>query len=428
MTATAASQEGATAGESRSYRYYVLAILIVVYTVNFIDRQIIGILAPAIKAELKLSDTQLGLLGGLAFAIFYTGLGIPIARLADRHNRMWIMTIALSLWSMFTALCGAASTFTQLFLARVGVGVGEAGGVAPAYALISDYFPRHERSRALAVYSFGIPIGGALGVLFGGLIATSVSWRAAFVTVGIAGLLIAPLFKLTVREPPRGRYDPPAPAHHETLGGVIRQLAAKPSFWGLSLGAASAASLSYGLAFWLPSFFLRSFQLTLVQTSLIYSAMLFVGGCTGIWLGGWLGDRLGAARPSMYATVPAIAFLISIPCYAVAVMAPSIEIAALASLVPQALGLLWLGPIITAVQHLVDARMRATASAAFLFVNNLIGLGVGTAFFGIMSDALNQRFGADALRYAILSGLVFYVISATILLATSRRLKQDLVA
>lgn len=414
--------------ENRGYRRYVLAMLIVVYTINFIDRQIIGILAPAIKKDLGLTDTQLGLLGGLAFAIFYTGLGIPIARLADRYSRVWIMTVALGVWSLFTALCGTVNSFTTLFLARVGVGVGEAGGVAPAYALISDYFPRSERGRALAVYSFGIPTGGALGVLFGGLIASSIDWRAAFVVVGIAGLALVPVLKLTVRDPERGRFDPPSTTPNATLRETLALLAKKPSFWGLSLGASSAAALSYGLAFWLPSFLMRSFQLSLLEVSLSYSALLFFGGCTGIWVGGVVTDRLVGKSPGAYAFVPAIAFLCSIPFYAAAVLAPTAPIAFVLCIIPQALGLMWLGPIISGIQQLVGANMRATASAAFLFVNNLIGLGLGTAFFGIMSDALTKRFGADALRYAILSGLIFYVISAVILLLTTKRLKKDLIA
>ncbi len=412
----------------RGYRSYVLFMLIVVYTINFIDRQIIGILAPAIKRDLALTDTQLGLLGGIAFAVFYTALGIPIARLADRFNRVWIMTVALGVWSLFTALCGTAGSFAQLFLARVGVGVGEAGGVAPAYALISDYFPRNERARALALYSFGIPIGGALGVLFGGLIAMSIDWRTAFIVVGLAGVVLAPVLKLTVRDPARGQFDPPATMAQPSLRETLALLAAKPSFWGLSLGASSAAALSYGMAFWLPSFMLRSFKLTMLETSLSYSALLFFGGCTGIWVGGVVTDKLVGKRPGAYAFVPAIAFLLSIPFYAAAVLAQSAPVAFVLCIIPQALGLMWLGPIISGIQQLVGPNMRATASAAFLFVNNLIGLGLGTAFFGIMSDVLTKRFGDEALRYAILSGLIFYVISAAILLLTTRRLKKDLIA
>lgn len=406
-------------------RYRVLAVLLLAYIFNFIDRQIVGILAPAIKQDLVLTDTQLGLLGGLAFALLYTTLGIPVARLADRRSRVWIITASLTVWSAFTAACGLATSFPQLLLARVGVGVGEAGGTAPAYSLIADYFPRAQRARALAVYSLGIPIGGAMGILFGGLLASAVDWRFAFFAVGGAGLLIAPLLRLSVADPPRGQFDPPAAGPPPTLRAVLATLARKPSFWGLSLGAASAATLSYGLNFWLPSFFMRSFGLSLTETAWLFAGQLIVGGCSGIWFGGWLVDRLGRTRPAAYAVVPALCFLVSIPFYAAAILAPNVVAAALLALVPQALGLVWLGPIIAAVQQLVPAASRSTASAAFLFVNNLIGLGGGALFFGAISDALSARYGSAALRYAILSGLVFYALSAAILLAVRNHLARD---
>jgi MFS family permease len=277
-----------TADEAASlaYRSYVLVVLVIVYTFNFIDRQIVGILAVPIKAELGLSDSQLGLMGGLAFALFYTFLGIPIARLADKVNRIGIMTAALALWSVMTAVCGLTHSFAQLFMARMGVGVGEAGGVAPAYSLICDYFPPKERARALSVYSFGIPIGAALGIVLGGFITSLMSWRMAFFIVGLAGLLLTPLLKVTVREPRRGALDlvhadhdhDHGDGHHHDLVAtaaatpslleVIALLARRPSFWGLSLGAACASMMGYGLFFWAPSFLVRSFHLTLLHASL----------------------------------------------------------------------------------------------------------------------------------------------------------------
>jgi MFS family permease len=263
--------------ESPAYRRWVLSILVLVNTFNFIDRQIVGVLAPAIKAELHLSDTQLGLLGGLAFALFYTALGIPIAWLADRKSRVWIMTVALTLWSGFSAVCGLTHTFAQLFLARLGVGVGEAGGVAPSYSLISDYFPQRERARALAIYSFGIPFGSAAGILFGGLVASAVNWRWAFLAVGLAGLVIAPIFRLTLKEPPRGRYDKASAAPQLGLVASLGRLARTPSFWGLSFGAACSSIVGYGLIFWLPSFFMRSYHLTLAQMAIFLGAVLLFG-------------------------------------------------------------------------------------------------------------------------------------------------------
>ena len=411
---------------SNAYRAYVLCILVLVYTFNFIDRQIVGILAIPIKEDLGLTDTQLGLMGGLAFALLYTTLAIPIAMAADRMSRTWIMTGALVVWSGMTAVCGLAQNFWQLFLARVGVGIGEAGGVAPAYSLISDFFPPNQRARALSVYSFGIPIGSALGIVFGGIIATLVDWRFAFIVVGAAGILVAPLFRATVREPVRGAFDAKGSlSSAASLTEIMRVLMHKPSFWGLSLGASFSSMMGYGLFFWLPSFFVRSYEITLLNASLVYGAILLVGGIAGTWLGGSLADRFGENNRSAYARIPAFAFLATVPFYLVGVLSPNLVISVLVMTVPTALGLAWLGPVISAVQHLVPPNMRATASAIFLFVNNLIGIGIGTFAIGAISDGLQERFGDESLRYAILAGTTFYLVAASIFLLSARRLEQD---
>jgi MFS family permease len=431
--------------ESRRYRAYVMFILVVVYTFNFIDRQIVGILAVPIKADLGLSDTELSLMGGMAFALFYTFLGIPIAWLADRSNRTWIMTIALAVWSGMTAACGLAQNFWQLFLARLGVGVGEAGGVAPAYSLISDYFPPEQRARALAVYSFGIPIGGALGIVLGGVLSSVAGWRTAFIVVGLAGLLLAPLFRLTVREPRRGQYD--NAAHDSTPASfkqVFAKLSGKSSFWTLSFGAACSSMIGYGLIFWLPSFFVRSFGAELpgffawlpaalvpgggtvvLYASYFYGTILLIGGIVGIGLGGVIADRLGSKDKAAYALVPAVAFVAAVPFFMLGVTSQSLGVAFFAFLVPTALSLVWLGPVLSAFQHLVTPNMRATASAIFLFINNLIGIGLGNLVIGALSDGLNARFGVESLRYAILSGTVFYLAAAALLYVASRKLAAD---
>ena len=418
---------------SLAYRSYVLVVLVIVYTFNFIDRQIVGILAVPIKAELGLSDSQLGLMGGLAFALFYTFLGIPIARLADKVSRTGIMTAALALWSVMTAVCGFTHSFAQLFMARMGVGVGEAGGVAPAYSLICDYFPTKERARALSVYSFGIPIGAALGILLGGFITSLMSWRMAFFIVGLAGLLLTPLLKFTVREPRRGALDSvhadhdhaSAAAAPPSLLEVIVLLAHRPSFWGLSLGAACASMMGYGLFFWAPSFLVRSFHLSLFHASLAYGGLVLVGGLVGIWFGGVLADRYGEKRRAMYAFIPATAFVATVPFYVAGVLSTTLWVSFAVLLVPTALGLVWLGPVLAAVQHLVPSNMRATASALFLFINNLIGIGLGTALIGIVSDLMRLRFGAESLRYAILAGTGFYLMAAALLFFAGRKLARD---
>ncbi len=423
-----------TRAASLAYRSYVLTVLVIVYTFNFIDRQIVGILAVPIKAELSLSDSQLGLMGGLAFALFYTFLGIPVARLADKVSRIRIMSAALALWSVMTAVCGFTHSFTQLFMARVGVGVGEAGGVAPAYSLICDYFPAGERARALSAYSFGIPIGGAAGIVLGGFITSLMSWRMAFFIVGVAGILITPLLKFTVREPERGALEPKRidgdqppqrPARAPSLVDVVALLARKPSFWGLSLGAASASMMGYGVFFWAPSFLVRSFHLSLLHASLTFGVLVLVGGLLGIWFGGVLADRYGDRRRSMYAVIPAIAFVATVPFYLVGVLSSTLWLSFAVLLVPTALGLAWLGPVLTAVQHLVPSNMRATASALFLFINNLIGIGLGTTLIGFVSDAMRIRFGAESLRYAILAGTGFYLIAAALLILAGRKLAKD---
>jgi predicted MFS family arabinose efflux permease len=408
------------------YRLLVLAMLVLVYTFNFIDRQIVGILAVPIKADLGLTDTQLGLMGGLAFALFYTALGIPIAMLADRRNRTTIITIALVLWSAMTAACGYAQNFWQLFLARLGVGVGEAGGVAPSYSLVADYFPPHQRARAFGAYSFGIPIGSALGIVFGGFIAHHVDWRTAFIVVGVAGIVLAPVFRLVVREPARGRYDGPRGAGTpSSLGEVMRTLLGKRSFWGISFGAAASSMMGYGLFFWLPSFLVRSHGMTLLDASVYFGAILLVGGISGIWMGGWLADRFGSVRRRMYAIIPAIAFLATAPFYAGAVTVSSLALAFVLFLVPTALGLVWLGPVLSAIQHVVPPGMRATASAIFLFINNLIGIGLGSVALGALSDVLSARYGTDSLRYAILAGTSFYFVAAALFLLSAKRLERD---
>ncbi|MBA3676657.1 MAG: MFS transporter [Sphingosinicella sp.] len=424
MDKARSSGSGATAtGGGR-----VLSILLLAYIFNFIDRQIIGVLAIPIKAELQLSDTQLSLMGGIAFALFYSGIAIPVAWLADRKNRVNIIAASVALWSLFTALCGLAQNFWHLFFARMGVGIGEAGGVAPSYALISDFFPPARRASALAIFSLGIPIGSALGVFFGGWIASNLDWRSAFIIVGLAGLPAALLVKLAIREPVRGGFDTadasasPAPP---PFSAVFRTMAAKPSFWLLSFGAASGSILGYGLIFWLPSFFKRSFGLELMEVSWFYGSIVLVGGTAGTWLGGWFADRAGKSSKASYALIPAICFLLAAPIFAMGLFAPTHLIGWLLFVVGQALALAWLGPVINAVQHIVPPNMRATASASFLFINNLIGIGFGIFFLGFMSDQMNARHGDDALQYSILYGLAFYLLSSALYFIASTRLKRD---
>lgn len=423
-TAPSVSEGRADRGRA-ALRSRVLLLLLLSYIFNFIDRNVAGILAVPIRAEFHLSDTALSDLG-VAFGLFYATIAIPIARLADRKSRVNIIAVAVALWSLFSAACGMVGSYTQLVIARMGVAVGEAGGIAPSYSLISDYYPRERRSRAIAVYSLGIPIGSALGLFFGGWLAGQFSWRSAFIIVGLPGLLIAFLTKLLIPEPERGALDGQAAIAAPPVGEVARSLARNGSFWLLSFGAASGSIMGYGLLFWLPSFFNRTFDLSVSEAGWFYGSIVLVGGIAGIWFGGWLGDRLGPHKPGHYALIPAVCFLITVPLLALGLFAGNLWLTWILFMVAQMLALAWLGPVLAAVQHIVTPAMRATASASFLFINNLIGIAFGIYFLGRLSDAMKAAHGANSLQYSILYGLGFYLLAAVFYLVATRRLRLDI--
>jgi MFS family permease len=416
------NRAGPTPAPAPARANLVLMMLLVVYTFNFLERQILSILATPIKADLHLSDAQFGAVGGLAFALLYSLLGVPLAFLADRTSRSGVVMWSLVVWSGFTALCGTATGYWQLFFYRLGVGVGEAGGVAPSYALIGDYFPPERRARALAIYSLGIPVGLAGGVLLGGYIAALVDWQTAFIAVGAAGILVAPLFRWLVRDVPR-----PIATPQDTIpvSAVFAILARKPAFWLLAFGASFSSLCGYGLALWAPSVMIRSFNFSLIQTGQFMGSLLLIGGVAGVFGGGWLADRLGRSDRAWYAWLPAIAWAITAPTYALGLLAPNAWLAWPLLLIPNALNILWLGPVTTAVQHLVPPRMRATASGSFLFINNLIGLGLGPILMGGLSDNLKLAYGIQSLRYAAVGCLGFYLLAAVLVLGAVRSLRDD---
>jgi predicted MFS family arabinose efflux permease len=401
----------------RSNPNVVLAFLLLAYIFNFLDRQILGILATPIKDDLQLTDSQFGAIGGIAFAILYSFLGVPLAMLADRTSRSRVIAAALAVWSGFTALCGTATSFGQLFFYRLGVGVGEAGGVAPSYALIADYFPPQRRARALAIFSLGIPLGLAAGTLGGAYLAAWVDWRAAFIAMGIAGVLLAPVMLLAVTDPPRDRA-----ADQPRLAGTFPTIARKPAFWLMAAAASMSSLAGYGLALWTPSVLMRSFGLDLIGTGQFLASIFLIGGTAGVFAGGLLADRLGGSDKRWYAWLPAIAWLVTAPLFAFGLLADNLVAAWLLLLIPNALNILWLGPVTTAVQHLVARPLRATASASFLLINNFIGLGVGPTLIGFLSDAYKARFGDEALRYAAVSVVGFYLVAALLMFLAARRL------
>jgi len=401
----------------------VLALLLIAYIFNFLDRQIVGILGPSIQAELHLSNAEFGAIGGTAFALLYAALGIPLAYLADRTSRSALVAGSLGVWSAFSALCGAVTGYWTLFLCRLGVGVGEAGGVAPSYALIADYFPPEKRARALAIFSLGVPIGLGAGSFIGARLAALFGWRETFAILGIAGLLLAPFLRFVVRDP-RGTSS----SSQVPLPTVFPMLARKPAFWLLAFAASASSLCGYGLALWTPKVMMLSFGLDLVATGNFLASLWLIGGCAGVFAGGWLADRLGSADRGWYARLPAIAWILSIPAWGFGLFASNLWIAWPLLLVGSGINILWLGPIITAVQHLVPRPMRATASASFLLINNLIGLGVGPWLIGRLSDGLNADYGANALRDAAVLCLGFYLLAAILALFSIRSLKASWVA
>ena len=401
----------------------VLFLLLLAYIFNFLDRTILSILAGPIIRDLKLDDAQFGAIGGLAFAILYSVLGVPLAMLADRTSRSRVIAGALAVWSAFTALCGTATGFGQLFLYRLGVGVGEAGGVAPSYALIADYYPPQRRARALAIFSLGIPIGLAAGTLIGAYLAAWINWRSAFLAMGIAGLILAPVMLIFVRDLPRS--GGAAAAGRMPLSRAFPIVARKPAFWLMALASSCSSLAGYGLALWVPSVLERSFGFGLIERGQFLASLFIIGGTAGVFAGGWLADRLGQADRRWYARLPAIAWLITAPTFAIGLLTSDPWIAWPFLLIPTALNILWLGPVTTAVQHLVPQPMRATASASFLLINNLIGLGVGPTLIGALSVMFKARFGTEALRYAAVSVVGFYLVAAVLMAFAIKRLRAD---
>jgi MFS family permease len=413
---------------STRYRSYVLAMLVVVYVFNFLDRQIVTILAEPIKMDLGLSDTQIGLMTGLAFAAFYTVLGIPIARLADRANRVTIISVALVVWSGMTALCGLAQNFVQLLAARIGVGVGEAGCSPPAHSLIADYFPPEQRASALSIYALGIPIGSILGLLAGGWVAEFWGWRTAFFVVGIPGVLLAIVFKLSVREPIRGMSDAKAPVAGEQLplGLTVRTLLANRTMVHLAMGGALTSFVGYGLGQWLPAMFIRIHGLGVGETATYFGLVLGVASAVGTVIGGAIADRFAARDRRVYAWLPAAGVLVAFPFFVVGLMMNQPYLAIAVLITPYLLNSLWLGPTFGTIQNLAPMRMRALASAILLFILNIIGLGFGPLLVGVLSDLLLGTFGGESLRYSILISTVFYFWAGAHFLLAARSIRQDL--
>jgi MFS family permease len=380
-------------GLSDGYKAYALLLLVVVYTSNFIDRQIIGIVAANLKQDLGITNLQIGLLAGLSFAVLYSILGVPIARLAERYNRVTIIAVSLALWSAFTAACGLAQNFTQLFLMRIGVGIGEAGCSPAGQSLLSDYYSPRKRATALAIYSLGIPLGTLFGALIAGNIAETYGWRMAFFIVGVPGLALAVLLKLTLKEPARGTYDPPARSEAApSLWRVCKTLFGKASFRHMAIGATLSSFAGYGIASFGVLFLVSGpFGLGVGQAAGAYGVVGGLAAAFGIFMGGVVTDFIGRRSTRAYPLVPGIGFLIAAPLYFFAFQQSSLIGIAIWIIAPLILQYLYLGPTFAVTHNLVEPRMRASATALLFLPINLVGLGLGPPFVGWLADLMTDR-------------------------------------
>jgi len=413
---------------SNLYRNYVLVMLTLVYVFNFIDRQLLVILQESIKKELLLSDTQLGLLSGFTFAIFYVTIGIPIARFADKGNRRNIVATSLGLWSLMTAFSGLSRNYIQLLLARVGVGVGEAGGSPPAHAMISDYFPPAKRATALSVYSAGLYVGILVGFLMGGYLNQELGWRTAFFILGIPGILFSLLFYTTVKEPRRGATDENSPLATESLSltEVLKLLYSKKTFVYLALASGLHAFCIYGLFNWEPSFLSR---LHGMKNSEIGVALGLIFGCTGAlgtFVGGFLTDFYGKTDKQLYLKIPAYAILISIPFVIGTLFWQNTFFSLICLGVYSFLYSMYLGPSIAVAHTLMPAHLRSITSAFLFLVINLIGLGFGPLTVGVISDLLAPALGTESLRWAMSSIVVVSTVSVVLFFSATKKMAVDL--
>ena len=413
---------------SPAVRNYALGVLVVVYTFNFIDRQILSILLEPIKQDLGLSDSALGMLTGFAFALFYATLGIPIARFADRSNRRNLIAWALAIWSAMTAVSGLAQNFWHLLLARIGVGVGEAGCSPPAHSMLADYFPTENRATALGIYSLGIPFGILFGFIAGGWLNEFFGWRVAFFIVGVPGLLLAILVRFTLREPPRGMAEGRvADEEQPTIMETFRFLWSKRSFRHMAVGGGLTAFVGYGVITWVPSFLIRSYGMNTGDVGTYLGLILGIPGGIGIALGGYLADRYGARDTRWYLWIVSVALIASTPLFFGVYLSSTAFASLMFLILPILLGNFYQATTFSQTQGLVSLRMRSVAAAVLLFILNMIGLGAGPQAVGILSDILQPSYGDESLRYALLILSTVQIWAAYHYYQAGKSLKEDLV-
>lgn len=413
---------------SEGYVRYAVGMLTVVYVFNFADRQILSILMQPIKQEMQLSDTQLGFLSGLAFAAFYAVLGLPIARLADKYSRVNILTVCLALWSLMTAVSGLAANFTQLLAARIGMGVGEAGGGPTSHSLIADYVPVERRATALGVYALGVPIGLLMGYLLGGWLEQLYGWRSAFLALGVPGLLLAVLLRLTLDEAPRGHSQGGIKVAAETppIRAVVLYMWRIPTFWHMALAGSLQAFGTYAIFQWMPSFLVRTHHMQSGEIGSWLALIIGGGGAVGALAGGYLADRLSKRDMRWQTWMPGICLLLAAPTSFGIYLTDSPVVALSFLVLPVLLVNTYLGPTFAMTQTLAPLRMRSMASAVLIFALTFIGLGLGPQAVGILSDLLQPAYGEQSLRYAMMMSGLIYVWSAYHFWRAGKTLREDL--
>ena len=434
MTDKAASSQGIAvpATEASAQTRTMLWILLIVYIFNFLDRQIVNILAEPIKTDLGLSDTQLGLLAGPAFAVFYALLGIPIARYADKPgtNRVRLISLSLAIWSAMTAVCGLAQNFVQLLFARIGVGVGEAGCTPAAHSLISDSVPPEKRSSAIAFYGLGVPIGSLLGLIIGGIVNDLYGWRVALMLVGLPGLVLALVVLFVMREPRHSRSAEAAAAAAAIVPlstrEAMREIFASRAFVYILIASSVVAFLGYGKALWTISFFIRSHGLSTTEAGLSMAVVLGLAGVFGTWLGGKMADKFGARDKRHILTFPAFGMAVAAPILFLGYFMEDWRVAVALLIIPTILNSAYYGPAYGCVQGLVRPQARAVAASVMLFGQNLIGLGFGPFLFGVLSDALQPLAGQESVRWVLYGAAWLGLIPAFFFWRASLRLKAEL--
>jgi predicted MFS family arabinose efflux permease len=389
------AHSGERVGSSRRYRAWLLLLLCLIYASSFADRIFVAVVGQAVKVDMNLSDLQLGILGGLAFSLFYATLGIPMARLADRMSRVTLIALSALAWSAMTALCSTAGNFTQLLLYRLGVGIGEAGSTPTAHSLISDEFPHGRRATAMAIYAIGPPLGAIGGAIGGGWVAHHFGWRPAFWVIGLPGIFFGILAWLTLREPERGameRTERVNDAHRDmSLRAVTSILSHSPLFLQLLLGTVIGAFAQYGINMFIPAYMTRQFGLNAAQAGLLFGLTIGIGGAIGATFGGWLADRAGHADKRWYGRVPAWGTLLGLVPLSLVFLQSDWRAAAALLLLATILLSSWNGPTFAAIHSLVAPRMRATASAFVFLLMNFVGQGGGPTFVGFLSDHIAAR-------------------------------------